>query len=286
LTTFQRFIVTSGLRRLDLHIQVSPGFLAGYRDQLRADGLAPRTINTALQILRSWFGWLLQVGLGRIQPYRKAMLLPVDQAKLYHPNRTAGVRRALAQGEAQALIDWAWDQRPEVCAGLSLLLGAGLRNQEARTAGWEGLHVEGPITWLTVLGKGARTRRVALDPCAVRAIDGLRITPGRHPHHGPILRVDGHPISDDTLARWVRQGGEAIDRPDLTPHELRRTHATLLRDAGASLEAAQIALGHASAETTRKHYDTGDRRFTGSLGIVPKGLQTPQDLGKSRNAAS
>lgn len=271
LACIARFIRASGLRRLDLHAQVSPRYLAGYRDHLQAQGLAPRTINTALQILRSWFTWMHRLGLIRIHPYRRELLVQVDQGRLYHPNRAAGVRRALGLDQAKALVAWARAQRPEVEAGIGLLLGAGLRNAEVRSARWEQLHQDGGKPALAVTGKGQRTRTVALDPVAVVALDRLRAKRGRPPAQGLILHHQLDPISDDTLNRWVAQGGEAIGRPDLTPHELRRTHATLMRDAGASLEAAQLALGHASAETTRRSYDVGDRRFTESLGIDPKG---------------
>lgn len=277
IAALQRYIVASGLRRIDLHAQVSPAFLAGYRNHLQAEGLAPRTVNTALQILRSWYSWLYRLGLTRIQPYQKELLVPVDQAKLYHANRTAGVRRSLGHDQAQALLNWAWTQRPEVCAGIALLMGAGLRNQEARTATWAHVHEDSGQTWLTVTGKGSRTRRVALDPIAVAALHRLRGQPGRPVIAGTILRHEGHPITDDTLGRWVRMGGVAIERPDLTPHELRRTHATLMRDCGAPPEAAQLALGHASSETTRKHYDTGDRRWKGTFGLVTPSAVAAQE---------
>ena len=49
---------------------------------------------------------------------------------------------------------------------------------------------------------------------------------------------------------WFNAAARAIGEPDLTPHELRHTAASLAVSAGASVKAVQRMLGHASAAMT------------------------------------
>lgn len=49
--------------------------------------------------------------------------------------------------------------------------------------------------------------------------------------------------------------GKTPDNPsEVTPHMLRRTFATTLRRRGSSLDVVASILGHASLDTTRRHY--------------------------------
>ena len=64
-------------------------------------------------------------------------------------------------------------------------------------------------------------------------------------------------ISDTTIRSIVRWYGKKIGVPDLNPHDLRRTHARLAREAGAPLEIIQHTLGHASVKTTEIYTQTG-----------------------------
>jgi integrase len=88
-----------------------------------------------------------------------------------------------------------------------------------------------------------------------------------------IAHQAGVPIASETIGAWVRDLGSAIGRPDLTPHELRRSYATRIRDLGAELETAQRMLGHASPATTAAYYDVGDRTWNAglSLPLIPGG---------------
>ncbi len=53
--------------------------------------------------------------------------------------------------------------------------------------------------------------------------------------------------------RCVKKYGAEIGRPEIAPHDLRRTYAKLARGAGAQLEQIQITLGHESLDTTRRY---------------------------------
>jgi integrase len=65
----------------------------------------------------------------------------------------------------------------------------------------------------------------------------------------------GKPYSDtNLLARVLRPAGVKIGAPWLSRHTLRRTHATLLSESGASPKDAQAQLGHAHISTTMDIY--------------------------------
>jgi integrase len=65
----------------------------------------------------------------------------------------------------------------------------------------------------------------------------------------------GKPLSDSNLLhRDLKPAGARIGAPWLNWHTLRRTHATLLQVAGASLKDAQVQLGHSKMSTTLEVY--------------------------------
>ena len=62
------------------------------------------------------------------------------------------------------------------------------------------------------------------------------------------------PISRGTLNSWARRIGEMIGVPTLHPHDFRHSGATLLKNAGMSLEDVSVLLSHESTDTTKKYY--------------------------------
>ena len=64
-----------------------------------------------------------------------------------------------------------------------------------------------------------------------------------------------HRLNDTNLLhRHLKPAGVKIGMPWLSWHTLRRTHATLLQVAGASLRDAQAQLGHSKMSTTLEVY--------------------------------
>lgn len=275
LRAMRDWIAATDFRRLDWQAErTTPAILLAYREHLRAHH-QPRTVNTAMNVLRSWFAWLHEYGLVERSPWRRDHLVPVDRARLYHPNRIGHVRRSLAADQLQALVAWVFSEPrlPKVAVALLLMACAGLRRGEVVGADHDWLYQDGADRCMTVRGKGKRSRSIILEPVVVQAIDrylAMHEAPGRPPTRGPLLRGrGGRRLHRDTISRWVAAFGRTIDRPDLTTHELRRTYATIVRDRGAPIEYTQRHLGHSSPALTQEFYDVGDRRSRFTTGIAP-----------------
>ena len=64
----------------------------------------------------------------------------------------------------------------------------------------------------------------------------------------------------------------------LAPHDLRRTHAKLARQGGASLEIISASLGHSSVTTTQRYLGSCDTADAGNY--FDLGVQKETDNGK------
>ena len=68
------------------------------------------------------------------------------------------------------------------------------------------------------------------------------------------------PVNTGTLNDWCKRIGGIIGVPTLHPHDFRHSGATLLKNAGMSLEDVSVLLSHESTDVTKKYYikeDTG-----------------------------
>jgi integrase/recombinase XerC len=137
---------------------------------------------------------------------------------------------------------------------LELLYGAGLRVSEC--CGLDVRDVDSPRATVTVLGKGAKVRRLPLGEPALLAVQRY-LQEGR----ATLLEQD---TSVETLfvnsrgrrmtPRDVRRVLQRHPLPDgrvLHPHSLRHAYATHLLEGGADLRAVQELLGHADVGTTQ-----------------------------------
>lgn len=60
-----------------------------------------------------------------------------------------------------------------------------------------------------------------------------------------------HGVDTNTLNEWTRKMGTAIGEPELSPHDLRRSGATLRSEAGMPLEQISSLLNHKGTDVTR-----------------------------------
>jgi site-specific recombinase XerD len=237
-----------------------------YKTTLEADGLGAASVNLRLSAIRKLAGEAADNG-----------LIPEQVANGI--KNVSGVRQEgqrsgnwLTKAQAQTLLN-----TPDVStlkgqrdrAILAVLLGCGLRREEAANLQWS--HVQqrdGRWAIVDLVGKRGKVRTVpmptwckaALDSWAVGAglsLGGLAVQDGAvfcSVNRGDHISGDGltpQAIRDMVTSYTGRLGFGAI-----APHDLRRTFAKLARKGGADLEQIQLSLGHASIQTTQRYLGT------------------------------
>jgi integrase/recombinase XerC len=148
-------------------------------------------------------------------------------------------------------------------AVLELLYGSGLRVSEC--CGLAPADVDLRRRFVTVLGKGAKVRRVPVSAAARDAVrDYLREGRGslvtrESPADALFLNARGRRLSARDARRIVGRHPLADGRT-LHPHALRHAFATHLLEGGADLRTVQELLGHADLATTQVYtHVTRDR---------------------------
>lgn len=132
--------------------------------------------------------------------------------------------------------------------GLAVILGLyqAMRREEIATLPWAAFQG----SWLRVIGKGERERRIPIHP--VTEVAAARL---RHPSAGasPWVfpgRFGGRPSNPATIWAWIGEVAEEAGVAEVTPHRLRHTALALANDNTGDLRAVQAFAGHSRPETT------------------------------------
>ncbi len=232
--------------------------LRRYLAFLNTRGFARRSVARKAAALRSYLRYLHRHGVISVDPGR-SLRAPKGEARLPRVPRRA---------DAAALLDGVIAstraaERAEETAGalarrdlavLELLYGAGLRVSEC--CGLAPQSVDLGNRLVTVLGKGAKIRRVPLGEPARLALSNyvadarpMLVTPDT-PADALFLNTRGRPLSTRDARRIV----DRYPMPDgqrLHPHALRHAYATHLLEGGADLRVVQELLGHSDLATTQ-----------------------------------
>ena len=213
--------------------------------RLHSEGLAPRSIQRALSSVRSLFKFLEARGETRKNPAATARA-PKNR------NRLPGT---LDADQASRLFDFTAKKPQEKRdkAMLELFYGSGLRLSELVGANRGDLDLE--AGFITVLGKGRKTRQV---PLGRHCIDAVRVWLAVHPEpHGgsatPLFTGRGTSrISPRTVQNRMKQiAARQLGSTDLHPHMLRHSFASHLLESSGDLRAVQELLGHSDLGTTQ-----------------------------------
>ena len=118
---------------------------------------------------------------------------------------------------------------------------------------------------IRVLGKGGKERLVPLSPTVGPLLEGWLALrgDGDGPLFCPIDRAGNlrrdRGLSGEAVRQLLGRRTLAAGLAAISPHDLRRSYAGDLLDAGADLPAVQQLLGHASPATTSRYDRRGDR---------------------------
>jgi site-specific recombinase XerD len=143
---------------------------------------------------------------------------------------------------------------------LGLCVAAGLRREEAvavQFADIEQLPLGGSYrAVINVRGKGAKDRAVPIKAALASDIAAWGEEIGTD---GFVLRSLGRGkrlgerLTAVSLFRIINKYGKRLGKPQLAPHDLRRTYAQLGYEAGIPITQISTLLGHASIETTMRY---------------------------------
>jgi site-specific recombinase XerD len=211
--------------------------------------LAPATVARRLAALSSWYAYLLDAGTAAHNP-----MLRVRRPRIDTGNTTTV---GLTSAETIALLRAAGTDTvlgPELAGALAaFLIAIGARVSEVCALDVTDLGHDSGHRTVRLRMKGGKTRTRAIPPDIAARIDRLR--GGRT--SGPLFALpDGERLDRHTVARFVRRAARAAGIPSadrITPHSFRHAWATLAREAGATLEERQFALGHADPRTTQRY---------------------------------
>jgi len=230
-------------------------------ERLRARGLAPATILLTLAALRGVARHAVRLGL--MDPATLAGLRDVRAPR----NDVLPAGRAATGGELAALLAGCMRDGTPIgardAALLALAYAGGLRRAELvalDTADWDRERGELRVRY----GKGGKQRMVYPAAGAVAALDDWLTVRGDWP--GPLFvpvtkggKVGRRALNPQTVYDVLARRTAAAGVDHLSPHDLRRTFAGDLLDAGADLSVTQKLLGHASPVTSARYDRRGAR---------------------------
>jgi integrase/recombinase XerC len=229
--------------------------LRRYLAYLQTRGFARPSVARKTASVRAYLQYLRRHGViardvtAQLQTPKAARRLP----RMPHAKETAALLDEAAQPASAA------DEEPRQqrdLALLELLYSAGLRVSEA--CGLDVDDVDRGRRAVTVLGKGAKVRRIPLGEPALAAIHeyvrhgrpALAALNETGPGPALLLNARGRRLSPRD-ARRVLARHPLPDGRILHPHALRHAYATHLLEGGADLRTVQELLGHADVGTTQ-----------------------------------
>lgn len=176
---------------------------------------------------------------------------PRSALRLREPSR---LPVALSASEAAELVGSLRTWRDRAIAGL--MLWCGLRSCEVLGLDVQDVDIGG--RWVTVTGKGAKQRRVPLDPDVASVIDVYLLAERPESDSDRLFLVAkgrnrGQGLSPAGLRTIFRYHRELTGVTGGHPHALRHTFGTVLASAGVDLAVMQALLGHAHVDTTARY---------------------------------
>lgn len=214
-----------------------------FRNYLVEQGLAPKTVNTILGAVKSFYDYLCEEGIIKGNPFIMKRL------------RVAEERRQpdfLTEGELSRVLKALGDLPYHVSLAFRTMLAAGLRVSEAARLMPEDVILERGSVFLRVRhGKGDKERLAPVTDAAVakELVEYAREVSEKYPGQNLFyvtagtLKVHAHRL-------------KKLTGVDFHSHRMRHTLATRLLAEGTPIDVVQKVLGHADISTTRRYAET------------------------------
>ena len=248
----------------DKHIERYLAYLKNtYRTRYNTS-LAPKTIRHHYGTLSLIFGYALKLDYIEKNPL----------AKVETPKTTKQKVKALSKAETQIFIQEIQKLPLWLKTMYNLLITTGIRRGECFGLQWQdvdfinkSIHIERSVTYTSMSGiviglpkTDAGIREIPLTDGMINLLQEYKSKENAAAtafvFHSETSPFDPHhpDFATDHLKKFMKK----IGLPDMSPHDLRHTCASLLLQSGADIKSVQDILGHADASTTLNFYVKSD----------------------------
>ncbi len=164
-----------------------------------------------------------------------------------------------------------------------MFLHTGLRVSELANVKISGIIETAEGSFLRLIGKGNKEREIPLtEPCYAAIKKYLEVRPHDcvAPQDKDILFISrlnkrfSSRALENIVKKYVQLAGLSSN---ITPHKLRHSFATVLRESGAKLEELQELLGHDNIATTRIYTHINRRHMAAVINKIPIGKAANQE---------
>lgn len=217
---------------------VTLGDVQGFSDSLNI--FAPATKARAMAAVKSLFAFAHRIGYLRYD-VSAPIKLPKIKNKLSE--------RILAEGDVHRMVALEENARNRIL--IKLLYVAGLRVSEACSLRARDVRPASDGGYVTVYGKGGKTRTILLGQGIYDELLSLR---GGGSDEPLFKSQKGGALSASQAWRAVRRAAEraGVEAP-VSPHWFRHAHASHALDRGCPIHLVQATLDHASVATTGRY---------------------------------
>ncbi len=246
------------------------GVLAGRGHGKQGLGQARAAIVTLTDLLAEaeWIDDYTAAAMARVRPpraedgQRPGRWLSLDQL------------RELMQASREVATSQNQELRNHVMA--TMLCTMALRREELAVARWGDLSLQNNRPVLRVHGKGRKVATIDVPRPVLRALDYWRraIAPGElHPPAGsPLIRriwkggrISRHGLTPDGIWHNVERFARYAGLGHVTPHDLRRSVAGALQEAGVTIDKISQLLRHSNVAVTERYLSRLPRANEGAV---------------------
>lgn len=217
-----------------------------FQNGLLKEGLSPASADHHVKLMRRVCNLAVQWELLERNPLKGIELYMVDNQ----------VENYLDQEQLARLVDvLRTDENRMVCCIIMFLISTGARLNEALTATWKNVSIEGGVWKVDAsLSKSKKSRSIPLNDSALWVLEQLE-SKGKSAYlfPSPAKKKDNKDEPYTTITRaWYRLRKKA-KIPNVRLHDLRHSFASLLVSGGRSLYEVQQILGHSDPKVTMRY---------------------------------
>ena len=233
--------------QVDKHVtKITTDDIRAYIGYLAERGLKDSSIQTHINVLRSFFSWLDVEDVIRKNPMRKIKSLKIDKLK---------ARKPLSPEELEQLRDGCRTYKEK--ALVEFLVSSGCRLSEA--AGIQVDRIDWQSRSVVVVGKGNKERTVYFSVRSKLMLQAYLDSRRGGTAMFASSRKPYAPMTPRAIEKAIQKIGErAGENRRIFPHILRHTFATNALHGGMDLTIIQHLLGHSDPKTTMIYAELRD----------------------------